>query len=809
MVAPAAKKITKNKATKKVTKKKTMPASKKVAKKTTKKTAKKTTKKTAKKATKKITKKVGTKKSTKKKSPASRSKKQMARKHTTTKKSTRKYTPTQTTSKVSRKPTLRKKTSTIPLTVEFGAKKYNPQHFFNRDISWLDFNFRVLHEALDERTPLLERLRFLGIWRSNNDEFYMKRVGSLFKKRKEGIHGAYLSGHSAEELYEEMRKKVDHQQQLLNLCFENTIIPGLEAEGIKLLDWKELSTSEARELKVYFKKNIFPILTPLAVDSGHPFPFLSNLSKSIGVALRRPKNRLRQFARIKIPSEIPQWIQLKKSRNSEYRFINLEEVIMANLDTLFSGMIVDASCIFRITRNAAISEDGDDAEDKMEWVEEGLKERKFAPVVRLELVGNPDPWLIQFLTTELELEDDNIYIIKTLPSYTSFNEIIDINRKKLKYKRYPSNLPAQFDHKGNSDFSIFQMIRKKDTLVHYPYESFAQSVETFVKKAAEDPKVLAIKIILYRTDSDGRLIDALIRAAENKKQVACIIELKARFDEENNIQWAQKLEDAGIHVSYGLMDLKTHAKMILVVRQDADRIRSYVNIGTGNYNSQTSRLYTDYGLFTCRDEISAEVLEVFNYLTGRSQKKDYKELLVAPYTMFSRFMQMIEIETQNALSSKPARIIAKMNQLEEPQIIEALYRASQAGVKVTLFIRGFCSLKPQVTGLSENIRVYSLVGRLLEHSRIYYFQNGKKSPRQGEFFLGSADWMHRNLFDRVEVITPIKRNDLKQELWNYLNLLEKDNRHLWELKSDGTYVQRTPSTLGTTINSQLKILKDS
>ncbi|MAF77052.1 MAG: RNA degradosome polyphosphate kinase, partial [Halobacteriovoraceae bacterium] len=320
---------------------------------------------------------------------------------------------------------------------------------------------------------------------------------------------------------------------------------------------------------------------------------------------------------------------------------------------------------------------------------------------------------------------------------------------------------------------------------------------------------LAIKIILYRTDTDGRLIDALIQAAENKKQVACIIELKARFDEERNIQWAQKLEEAGIHVSYGLMELKTHAKMILVVRQDADRIRSYVNIGTGNYNSQTSRLYTDYGLFTCADEIGSEVLEVFNYLTGRSRKQDYKELLVAPYTMFKRFIELIENETKNAQAGKPARIVAKMNQLEEPQIIEALYKASQAGVKITLFIRGFCSLRPQMTGISENIQVFSLVGRLLEHSRIYFFQNAKKVPRQGLFYLGSADWMHRNLFDRVEVITPIKKNDLKQELWEYLSLLERDDRHLWELKSDGTYVQRRPSNEKKAINSQLLILKQN
>ncbi len=781
---------------------------KKVIKKVAKQVAKKTNKKATKKVAKKITKKTATK--TTKKSPSNEGpKKQMTRRRSTTKKATVKRAASKAPAKITRKPTLRKKASTTPLTVQFGAEKYNPQNFFNRDISWLDFNARVLNEALDERTPLLERLRFMSIWRSNNDEFYMKRVGSLFKKVKDGTYGAYLSGHSAEELYSEMRKKVDQQQKLLDINFKESLIPALEKEGIKLHKWSELNDSEARELKLYFKQNIFPILTPLAVDSGHPFPFLSNLSKSIGVALRRPRNRARQFARIKIPTEIPQWIKLGNKRNYEYRYINIEEVIMANLDTLFAGMIIDASCIFRITRNATISEEDEGAEDKMEWVEEGLRERKFAPVVRLEMEGNPDPWLTHFLMTELDLDEENLYQISSLPSYTNFNEIIDINRKKLKYRRFQPQVPSQFDHKGNTDFNIFQMIRKKDTLVHYPYESFSNSVETFVKMAAEDPKVLAIKIILYRTDTDGRLIDALIEAAENKKQVACIIELKARFDEERNIQWAQKLEDAGIHVSYGLMDMKTHAKMILVVRQDPDCIRSYVNIGTGNYNSQTSRLYTDYGLFTSNKDVCEEVLEVFNYLTGRSQKQDYKEILVAPYTMFKRFIEMIDNERKNALAGKPARIIAKMNQLEEPKIIEALYKASQAGVKITLYIRGFCSLRPQITGLSENIQVFSLVGRLLEHSRIYYFQDGKKTPRQGLFYLGSADWMHRNLFDRVEVIAPIKRNDLKQELWDYLSLLEKDNRHLWELKADGTYVQRHPSSPKKEINSQLILLKQS
>ncbi|MCR9206505.1 MAG: polyphosphate kinase 1, partial [Halobacteriovoraceae bacterium] len=505
--------------------------------------------------------------------------------------------------------------------------------YFHRDLSWLDFNARVLHEALDSRTPLLERLRFLSIWRSNNDEFFMKRIGALLRSNTSAEIKSYVSTFQSQQLHEDMRKKVEYQQTLLNKVFKKELIPQMEKEKIKLVTWKSLSRVEKTMLLAYFRQNVFPILTPLAVDSGHPFPFISNLSKSIGVRMRKPRERTRQFARLKVPSEIPQWIRLDAAGEYQFRFINIEEVIMNNLSLLFSGMIIESSCLFRVTRNASINEEGDDAEDKLEWVEEGLRERKFAPVVRLEIMKGCDSWIQQFLMDELDIDDENLYIIETFPSYTNFSEILDIKRKSLKFKSFTPRIPHNFNHKPDGDISLFSIIRKKDTLVHFPYESFTHSVEAFVKTAAIDKKVLGIKIILYRTDTDGRLIDALIEAAENKKQVAVIIELKARFDEERNIQWAQKLEEAGIHVSYGLMDLKTHAKMIMVVRQDTDGVRTYANIGTGNYNSQTSKLYTDYSLFTANPNICHEVMEVFNYLTGRSIKKDYKDILVAPYTM--------------------------------------------------------------------------------------------------------------------------------------------------------------------------------
>ncbi len=679
--------------------------------------------------------------------------------------------------------------------------------FIDRDHSWLNFNFRVLNEAIDPRTPLLERLKFNDIFRSNNDEFFMKRIGALTKKIQSNDPKILPDRHAFEELHLSIRKKCCEQIELFSRNFQKFLVPKLEQTGIKILTWSQLSTTEQNQLFHHFKENLFPILTPLAVDKGHPFPFLSNLSKSIGVGLRKPQQKERHFARVKIPSEIPQWFCLKETKEFEYRFINIDEIISANISSLFPGMSIDGQSLFRVTRNAAIDEEGDDAEDKMEWVEEGLKERKFAPIVRLELALDYDPWVSDFLIEELNLTAEQVYIMPTLASYTSLSMIYEVNRPKLKYKKYTPNPFVGFDNPKDSELSIFNNIRKKDHLVHFPYESFNSTVQAFVRQAAEDPKVMGIKIILYRTDTDGNLVNALIRAAENKKQVACIIELTARFDEERNIQWAQKLEEAGVHVSYGLMEYKTHAKMIVVVRQDPDGIRTYVNIGTGNYNSQTSKVYTDFSLFTCKKEISAEVLEVFNFLTGRSLKQQYNKLLVAPFNMFKRFKKLIHEETELALKGQKGRIIAKMNQLKEPQIIETLYKASQAGVKITLIVRGFCSLRPGVKALSENIEVFSIVGRLLEHSRIYYFGKGQTNPLNGHFYLGSADWMSRNLHDRVEIISAIEEEQHKNKLWDYLNLSISDNRHLWELKSDGHYIQRQPPNKPKEINSQLILMK--
>ena len=694
-------------------------------------------------------------------------------------------------------------------TVQIRDMDFDPHHYFNRDLSWLDFNFRVLNESIDERTPLLERLKFCDIFRNNNDEFFMKRIGALLKKLNQADDRLSIDGRSPEELIKIIQEKVIEQQNVFFHNWSKNLIPELENEGIKLLTWKEITQAEKKSLQTYFKRNIYPILTPLAVDSGHPFPFLSNLSKSVAICMRKPEEKEKLFARLKIPSEIPQWIRLKPNNQFEYRLINIDEIILSQLESLFTGMIIEATTIFRVTRNAALDdEEGDDAEDKMEWVEEGLRERKFAPLVRLEVTPKTDPWILQFLLEKLELREEDVYEMTCVAHYTKLSKIYDVNRPFLKYKKFKPRKVKGFENNGDKEGNIFNLIKKKDILVHYPYESFSDSVLNFIEAASEDPMVQAIKIILYRTDSDGRLINTLIQAAENKKQVACIIELKARFDEENNIQWAQKLEEAGVHVSYGLMDLKTHAKLLMVVRQDHDGINTYVNIGTGNYNSQTSKLYTDFGFFTCKKTFSDEVMEVFNFLTGRSLKKNYKKLLVAPFNMFKKFKALINEEIKIAQNGGKGRIIAKMNQLEDPQVIEELYKASQGGVKVTLLIRGFCNLRPGVKGLSENIEVISLVGRLLEHSRVFYFGKGKKDPVEGDFYIGSADWMHRNLFDRVEVITPLGQRDVKQKIWDYLELFLTDNRHSWYLQEDGSYIQSLPAKKKDEINSQKLLLKN-
>lgn len=642
--------------------------------------------------------------------------------------------------------------------------------FFNRDLSWLEFNARVLAEACDSRNPLLERLKFLGIFQSNHDEYTMKRIGSLYSFARQRF-----------------REKLIPHLEAARKNFEEEIIPLLKREGIELLTWKDLNGEEKDRAREYFRKNIFPVLTPLAVDPGHPFPFLSNLSISLGVILKHPEQDEDLFARLKIPPHFPQWLRVDGKKDPKRaRFVPIMDVIEQNLDGVFEGMKILEIMPFRITRNTNIERDEEEADDIMELISEEIKERRFGDVVRLEHSKKPNQRMLDFLMRELHLDEDQIYEVRGLLDYASLKPIWELSRPELKFETWvPVNAPALSD----PDRDIFSKIRAQDILVHHPYESFQTSVERFIRSAVEDPKVIAIKMTLYRTGADSPLIPLLIRAAESGKHVVVIVELKARFDEERNILVAQRLEDAGVHVVYGVVGLKTHCKLTLVVREELEGTHCYAHIGTGNYHTITSRLYTDLGLFTADKTITNDIVNLFHFLTGRSMKKDYKKILVAPLTMKDIFIKHIEREAQHAKKGNPARIVAKMNALEDREVTQALYAASQAGVQIDLIVRGFCCLRPGVKGLSENIRVISVIGRFLEHSRIFFFQNGEKNPLKGEFYIGSADWMSRNLNARVEACTPIEAKNLKERIWEILEVCLNDTRQVWELEETGRYVR--------------------
>jgi polyphosphate kinase len=670
----------------------------------------------------------------------------------------------------------------------------SPDEFLNRDTSWLQFNRRVLHEALDDRTPLLERVRFLGIFSSNLDEYFMKRVGGLKRQIARGWVQPTADGLTPQQTLAAIRAAVLPLLKSQADAFSQVIRPSLAQVGIHLLVWGDLSEAERAAGVRYFRANVFPVLTPLAVDPGSPFPFISNLSTSLGVVLHHPDRSENLFARVKVPEGMPGWIQVNEQVAGTapvFRFVSLTELIRANLQDLFPDMAIVDVMAFRVTRNADVERDEEDADDLMELIEEEIRRRRFANVVRLEHGREPNAWIMEFLTRELALSADDVYEMPAELDYPDLKQIADLNpgNAALKYEPWTPVAPQAL---ADDDIDIFAAIRAGDVLVHMPYESFTASVERFIRQAADDPKVLAIKMSLYRTGDGSPFIPLLIRAAESGKQVVVLVELKARFDEERNIRVANALEKAGVHVVYGVVGLKTHAKTTLVVRQDVDGIRCYCHIGTGNYHAGTARLYTDLGLLTCDPQITHDVVELFHYLTGRSLKRDYQKLLVAPVTMQPKFMELIEREAEHARNGRPAYIVAKMNSMEERKIIRALYKASQAGVKIDLIVRGFCTLRPGVPGLSENIRVISVIGRFLEHSRVFYFRNGQEDPVAGDFYIGSADWMYRNLQARVEATTPIERSSHRQRLWELLQILLNDRRQAWDLQPDGNYIQRMP-----------------
>jgi polyphosphate kinase len=665
----------------------------------------------------------------------------------------------------------------------------DPNHFLNRDISWLQFNRRVLHEASDKRNPVLERLRFLIIFSSNLDEFVMKRIGYLKHQISSGITHRSVDGQTPQEQLIAIRKHINQDLEKQRIIYFD-LVAELERNDIYIYDFEDLGHEDQENLNSYFRRKIFPVLTPLSVDPGHPFPFISNLSYSLGLILKNPEKDSILFSRVKIPEVIPGLIQLPRhDGEKKFRFVTTVTLVRSNLHLLYPGMEIQQTVPFRVSRNADVDHREDEAQDLLILVEEGIKERRLAECVRLEIHKSTDPSVTSFLKDSLEILDEDIYEMDFPIDFTILKSIVDLDLPKLKFKPWSPVVPKGFIENHN----LFGLIRQGDILVHHPYESFSGTVERFIAAAADDPNVLTIKMTLYRTGDNSPFIKNLIKAAEKGKQVVALVELKARFDEQRNIVWAQKLEDAGVHVVYGILGLKTHTKTSLVIRKETDgEIMSYAHIGTGNYHSQTSNLYTDLGLMTCNQLICSEVIEVFNYLTGSSLKTDYNELLIAPINMKSTFMNKIQQEIKNKKAGKPARIIAKMNSMEDEVITESLYEASMAGVEIILIVRGFCCLKPGIKKLSENIKVISIIGRFLEHSRVFYFANGSDNIHDAEFFIGSADWMHRNLHNRVELITPIYDNKLKDKLWEFIEVMLQDNRQAWVLNQDGSYTQIVP-----------------
>ncbi len=685
----------------------------------------------------------------------------------------------------------------------------DPDYYFNRELSWLEFNRRVLAEALDPRNPLLERAKFLAIFSSNLDELFMVRVAGLLQLVEAEVETVTPDGRQPAEQLQEIRDRLAPMVHELHGFFAQTLRPQLADEGICLLDYDSLNEVQCAYLRNHFEGQIFPVLTPLAVDPGHPFPLISNLSLNLAVVVREADTQETHFARVKVPSKsLPRFIPLPEplrplhnGKPGAWAGVPIEQVIAHHLSFLFPGMEIMECHPFRVTRNADLDVEEEEADDLMLAIEEELRRRRLGQgsVVRLEVLESMPEFVRERLRERLELDANSIYALPgEVLGLNDLMFLVGLPRKALKDVPWPPVTPRPFLAPSDPDLdpgehrSFWSVIRHGDQLIHHPYESFVATVQRFITKAAQDPGVLAIKMTLYRTSGDSPIVKALIAAAENGKQVVALVELKARFDEENNILWARKLESAGVHVVYGLVGLKTHTKITLVVRQEKDRIRRYVHIGTGNYNPKTARLYTDMGLLSCREDLGADLTDLFNYLTGYSRQQAYRKLLVAPVSLRSRMRELIEREIGHATQGRNARILVKMNSLVDPELIRALYRASQAGVEVDLILRGICCLRPGVPGVSDRIRVVSIIGRLLEHSRIFYFENDDPESNGPEVFIGSADWMPRNLNRRVEAVTPIEDPALIQDIEEMLAVMLADNRQAWDLQSNGEYVQRRP-----------------
>jgi len=667
----------------------------------------------------------------------------------------------------------------------------DPSLYINRELSWLAFNARVLHEAFDARNPLLERVKFLSIFSTNLDEFYMVRVAGLRRQIAAGVQQVPADGLTPSQQLDAITERVADLMEQQRKCLYEVLLPELADHGIEIVSMTDLDATELERVNQFFESQVFPVLTPLAVDPGHPFPYISNLSISIAVQVFDPATAATRLARIKVPKSLPRWVPFGKDNH----FVPLEQVIGAHLDTLFPGMEVRGYSTFRVTRYSDLELSGlDEDDDLLEMIEEQVFQHRFAEVVRVELDKNCPRELRDLILAEV-LEDQppemptltESDLVETGP-LLDLSDLMWLATMNIPELRDPPFIPATPPELRDTSRSIFDAIRENDILLHHPFDSFSSSVEHFLTAAARDPNVLAIKMTLYRTSGDTEIVRALTEAAQGGKQVAVMIELQARFDEVNNIAWARTLEGFGVHVAYGLPGLKTHTKTTLVVRKEADGIRRYAHIGSGNYNSQTAKVYTDLGLLTSDPSIGADLTDLFNSLTGFSRQNAFRNLLVAPRNMRQRFTEMVDREAEHARAGKRARIIAKMNSLVDAELIQHLYDASQAGVNIDLIVRGICCLRPGIPGISDRIKVLSIVGRFLEHSRIFYFGNDGNE----EIYFGSADWMPRNFDRRVEVVAPIEKRHLHPRVCSLLETCLADNRQAWDLHRDGSYEQRKP-----------------
>jgi polyphosphate kinase len=681
-----------------------------------------------------------------------------------------------------------------PVATGAGGDAHDPALYLNRELSWLDFNDRVLQLAEDEVLPLLERVKFCAIYTTNLDEFYMVRVAGLREQIEAGVESPSQDGRTPSETIALIRERVMSLGRRLTDCFEGELRPALADHDIQLVGVRELDEDRRTELAALFQKKIFPALTPLAVAPGRPFPYISNLSLSLAVLVRDPITDQTVFARVKVPTEIlPRFVTLKQPGSAPALLVPLEDVIARHLDALFPGMEIVDYNVFRVTRDADL-EVSDDAADLLQAVEDELRRRRFGEIVRVEVGADCSERLLAELSGLLGVEDDEVYPVDGLLDMGALWQVVKLpGHAELRQDRSEIGQhigithPRLLRHEDERP-DVLGAMREGDLLVHHPYISFATSVERFVEQAVADPNVLAIKQTVYRTSDDSPLVPALIDATERGKQAVALVELKARFDEGMNIHWAKALEEAGVHVVYGQPSLKTHAKCVLVVRREGDGVRNYVHIGTGNYHSATARLYTDFGLFTTDEQIGADVADMFNYLTGYGRPLHYRKVLMAPNQLRDGILEQIEQTIEAHSEDSPARITMKMNSLVDGRCIRALYRASQAGVPVDLNVRGICCLRPGVPGFSENIRVVSIVGRLLEHSRVFAFERGGRHT----IYIASADLMPRNLDHRVELAAPIESEELRAELLDTLERAFADNQNSWELEQDGRWTRRSP-----------------